>query len=340
MRPEAAELGVLKPWLAKWDTSARARLRRNDAWVTFRRLGHEGWWRALHRWRLWAQILDTPPIITEEAGRQTPVELHLLCCQRDYLTAIWTLKSFYHFSGVRYPLVIHLQGAAPERMQSRLRSHFPAARLVTQPEADAEVEKWLSERGLTRLLAARRQSPFMLKLTDFPILSQAARLLSLDSDVLFFACPVELLQAAPQTLKASRFQRDISDVYNLPVSRARAELGVELAPQVNTGIALFPREYLDLPLCEKYLAHPEVAQPNGWIEQTLHALCASAHNAVTYLPDSYAISLAESADYSPFVARHYAGPSRPLLTREGIPNLLRLGFLDQLRAPASSTPRR
>jgi hypothetical protein len=304
-------------------------LRRSSTWVAFRRLQYDGMWRTNRRWRLWSRILTTPPIITDPVGT-TPVELHVLCYERDYLCALWALKSFYHFAGVTCPLIIHVQGDVSRRVIVRLRRHFPAARVIAQAEADVAVETWLRSRGLVRLLAARQRTPFMLKLTDFPVLSESTHLLTLDSDVLFFRSPAELVTAVRAPSPMSLFQRDPESTYNISEERALSELGIRLAPKVNTGIMVFPRESLDLLSCEEYLGNPDVARPTGWIEQTLHALCASAHGSVTYLPDSYLVSLATNVDLESLVARHYAGPSRPLLTSEGMQELVRAGFLDRL----------
>lgn len=314
-----------------WRDLLRSRLRRNPAWLTLRRLQREGFGRAFNRRRLWLKILNSPPIVTEEVRPQTPVEFHLLCYKSDYLCAIWTLKSFYHFAGVRYPLVIHMQGMPSRKMAARLREHFPAARIISQEEADRRVEDWLVRRGLLRLPAARRASPFMMKLIDFPLLSEAIQLLALDSDILFFRRPSELLAAEEGPLQGWLFQRDPASTYNLSEERALSELGIRLAPLVNTGIMLFARDSLDLARCDEYLAHTDVARPSGWIEQTLYALLASEQGKIDYLPESYLISLETGLDLEPLVARHYAGPSRPLLTREGMPWLVGRGFLDRLR---------
>lgn len=308
----------------------RERLRRSHAWVTLRRAQREGARKAFKRWRLWSSILKTRPVLTDELTEGAPVEVHLLCYRRDYLSAVWALKSFYHFARVRYPLVIHVQGEAPRRVLKRLREHFPAARVVTQEEADALVEARLRGRGLSRLIAARKGNPFMLKLTDFPLLGGAVNLLTLDSDLVFFRRPAELLVAGREPLSSSLFQCDPASAYNIDEARASEELGVRLAPRVNTGVALYARRSLDLARCEEYLAHAEVARSTGFIEQTLHALCASAQNRVTYLPDTYLVSLREDIDLSRLVMRHYAGPSRPLLTEEGMSRLVRAGFLEEL----------
>src|SRR5208337_5259633 len=92
--------------------NVRRSLRKNRQWVNLRRVQHEGVRRAFSRWRLWARILQAEPVVVEPVSEQSPVEIHLLCCERDYLTAMWALKSFYKFSDVRFPLAIHVQGRA------------------------------------------------------------------------------------------------------------------------------------------------------------------------------------------------------------------------------------
>src|SRR5262249_55123886 len=114
------------------------------------------------------------------------------------------------------------------------------------------------------------------------------------------------------------FQQDPESTYNVSIERADAALGVSLRPRINTGIMLFPLACLDLHRCDDYLADPEVARPTGFIEQTLYALHASETRLVTYLPESYLVDLRAGLSYDGIVARHYAGPSRTLLTDEGM----------------------
>jgi hypothetical protein len=305
-------------------STIRGSLRGNRHWVALRRAQREGLGNAWRRTRLWSRILDTPPVVTEPVSPGATVETHLLCSYQDYLTAIWALKSFYHFAGVSYALVIHIQGNVASRVVDRLHHHFPQARLVLRPEADRLVEQHLSAHGFNRVLAARRASPFMLKLTDFPILSDAHRILMLDSDVIFFAEPAELLRHASSAAPVTVFQRDLASTYNIAEAEAYAKFGVRMAAAVNTGIALVPRQNVDFDRCEAFLAHPEVAKCTGWIEQTLYSLCASEKGKVAFLPESYLVSLDPLAILDGIVARHYAGLSRPLLTSEGMPLMLQL----------------
>jgi hypothetical protein len=290
----------------------RAILRRSHAWVAFRRIQREGLLQALRRWRVWTRILRTPPVTTRTAAGREPVEVHLVCYRNDYLCAIWALKSFYLQAAVDYPVTIHLQGKMRARAVRRLRAHFPQARIITQHEADSIVDPWLARHGFHRLLAARAANHYMLKLTDYHILSDAERLITLDSDVLFFQRPSALLAFRG----AHIFQRDPESTYL--VSQIP---GVPIAPRLNVGIMSFVRESISLARCEEYLA--QFPQREGWLEQTLYALHASETGTAECLPENYLISLDPGIDPATLVARHYAGPSRPLLTEEGMPYILR-----------------
>ncbi|HYP12416.1 MAG TPA: hypothetical protein VEQ63_00710, partial [Bryobacteraceae bacterium] len=296
-------------------SAVRTRLRSHPLWVEFRGYQREGFSRAFRRLEMWRRILRTAPVVTQPVTSNAPAEVHILCYRRDYLTAMWALKTFYRYAPIPYPLVIHFQGECPPIAIDRLRKHFPGARVILQPEADRRTEAWLAQNGCTRLLESRRKNPFLLKLTDIPIVSSARRIVVIDSDILFFREPAHLYSVIGSDLSTPLVQRDPESTYNITEKAAHRDLGIELAPCVNSGILVFDRQaHLDLRLCEELLGHPEVGRSTGWIEQTLYALSFSRSGGVQYLPDSYVISLESRAVNKTTVARHYAGPSRPYLT--------------------------
>jgi len=168
----------------------------------------------------------------------------------------------------------------------------------------------------------------MMKLVDSVVFARAAKIVVLDSDVLFFRAPVELrAQAESDTRDGYLFQRDPASTYNITEEEAAAMFGVRMPSCVNTGICVFPRSLVDVELCEAVLEHPQVRRPSGWIEQTLFALCAGTRGGVKYLSSDYLISLERGVDYDALTARHFAGPSRPLLTEEGMPYVIARGVL-------------
>jgi hypothetical protein len=273
---------------------------------------------------MWRRVLGLSPIRTAVASGPIECEVHLLCSERDYLSALWALRSFYSRVGnLPLPLTIHLDNAVPSKAIRRLRRQFPDARIIERAQADAIIMPILKERKLVRLAAARSATAFILKLTDFALLSDARNLISFDSDVLFFSKPEELLQAAGSDFKGALVQVDLQSVYNIDAARAQS-LGWQLPERVNTGIMAFERRGIDLDACEALLADPELARTTGWIEQTLYALLLARGGQLKYLPPSYTIPVpGDRWRASGVVARHYAGLSRPLLTLEGMPSIFK-----------------
>ncbi len=308
------------------DDLARRVLRSLPLYVNFRRWHREGFARAVSRYSLWTQILKTPPVHTARVSEDNRVEVHLLCYERDYLTAMWSLKSFYWQSKANYPLAIHIHGPLPGIAYRRLAKHFPEARILTYRSASATAGKMLDERNLRRLREWRGSSGFMLKLTDFHLLNQGRVLLALDSDLLFFRPPSEILAAAEAASQSDTItiQRDIESTYNIDAAHARERWGIDLPGQVNTGVIICRQDGSLLEQCEQWLGDPAIARPTGWIEQTLYAMLAASR--VCYLPDTYLVSREPSVDLSSVTMRHYAGDTRRLLTEEGMPYMVRLGL--------------
>jgi hypothetical protein len=190
----------------------------------------------------------------------------------------------------------------------------------------------LAAGGFPRLAAARRATPFMLKLTDFDLLAAGAVVLGLDSDLLFFGRPDEVLERCARPGSGYLVQTDPETAYNVTAEVARQAFGVALVPRVNTGFLVFARGLPDWRAFERYLAHPDVARPTGFIEQTLFALHGSEVGGLDLLPEHrYPIDLRAGLPYEGVVARHYAGRSRPLLTSEGMPRVLEAAWFQGAR---------
>jgi hypothetical protein len=306
-------------------------LRSKTWWLDFQHSRRQGWRLTCAQMLRWPLILKTRPLVSDSVREGATVESHIFCGRRDWLGALWTVKSMYFYAQVRYPLVVHLYTALNARSLGKLRHHLPNARIVPMAEADQLAEAYFREHDLLLTLACRRANAFVSKLTDFQLFAGGKNILGLDADVLFFRRPGELVVTGDQPLEKQYFQRDAFDNYNgLTYEQARRELGVELVPLINVGITLRARHHVDLRRVEAFMGHPVAGRPQGsHTEQAVHALCASEQGNVRFLPDAYCIWLGAERDCDQLICRHYCGPSRAWLTYEGMPYLKRRGFLDQ-----------
>lgn len=254
-------------------------------------------------------------------------EIHVLTSSQDWLNLLWTLKTFYHFSGRHYALCIHDDGTLPEMAVAAMRRHFPEARLISRAEADRAVLPALE--GYPKCLAFRKSNTLALKLFDFRHYSRSSRMLLLDSDILFFREPVELLRRIDDpAYQLNSVNADVASAYTVDPVDVRNRFGFELGPCFNSGFGLIHRDSLQLEWIEDFLSLPGVHGHFWRIEQTLFALC-SFRSGAELLPEEYRVRIDASLAVS---CKHYVGAIRHHMYGSGIRHLVRSGFLKSIAA--------
>ena len=281
-------------------------------------------------------IEQTRPIATEPIPENGPVSsaigIHLLANDYSLHQSLWAAKSFYASTSERFPLTVHLQGQQTTALESAFRLHFPAARLITQQAADQFAEPWLYDNGLHRLLQLRKNLFLLMKLVDLRLFARTPLIIYFDTDVLFFRCPAEIVTTPADIARTPHlFMRDDYDSYCITPERARDDLAIDLLPRAHAGLMRLVTDRIDLPSCERMVAHADLCESHWHLEQTLHAMNASDRGPVSLLPSTYAMT--SGLRNSPrLVARHYISPLRRLLASEGIAHLLKSGFCESLAA--------
>ena len=264
-------------------------------------------------------------IVRQRILRTTPVsgldddqcEIHVLTSQNDWVNLIWTLKSFYWASQRKYQLCIHDDGTLDANAKSELCRHFPDMRLISRSNADHEVMPTLCD--FPRCEEFRRTNQLSPKVFDFRYYLKSDRMLLLDSDVLFFEEPKELLRRIEDTsYRLNSVNADLKPACTVTADEVRSQFGFELVERFNSGLGLIHRDSLRLEWIEEFLGTPGILSHFWRIEQTLFALTSSKFG-VELLPSEYRISL--KPGLSGCVAKHYVGAVRHLMYGEGIAQL-------------------
>lgn len=297
-----------------------------DVTPCWRRTRHDIKALVVFGWPYFANRLLRPlprPTRTRSYGDTTAeLELHVLTSEKDHELAVWAITSFFLASGRSIPVVIHEDRPFRERTRRKLQSRFPFCKLVGRDEADQRVESAL--RRFPLLLGLRRRFPHILKLVDFALFCRTPRFLALDSDVLFFSKPVDLLAPCQAGLgkTAHYVARDIASVYEISAAEAKGRLGLELPERINCGLANVLKGALDFAFLEAVLRSGLIQLDNctPWVEQTLWAL-ECGRSGFQHLPDTYVICTGPGLDG--VVAKHYVGNARDYFYTEGIPQVCR-----------------
>ena len=248
-----------------------------------------------------------------------PVPVHVLTGEKDWQLCAWMLASWFTFSEQTWRVVIHDDGTLSPSAKKTLGSIFKTARVIARADADLAMDKIL--RPLPFCHDYRAKHPLAQKIFDIPHFCDSERFIILDSDLLFYRYPSEIMQWVTGTTNDCWFNEDVAESSLITPQAAWEDLGVKLWPRVNSGLCLMQKSAIDLEFCERALGETSIMQGNTWrIEQTLMALCASRQVRGGLLPKTYEVSLSKDAS-SDAIMRHYVGAVRDRFYAEGLARL-------------------
>ncbi|MCK4872329.1 MAG: hypothetical protein KAS72_06360 [Phycisphaerales bacterium] len=284
------------------------------------------------------RLLDTPrialaaPIMTQpaDAPDERSPAVHCMCGRAGVIEAIWSLTSFYRFAEVDWPLVIHGDGSLRPTDVEMIHKHFPRADVITRTQADAAMQPILEDHPHCRLLRSRHV--FGLRLLDSEQLCLKRTRINIDTDVLFFRKPTELLDLAVQHDEPNVFNREVGAAgYAVKGEAIAAVAGRPVPDEINAGLAILRRGTFPLDELEDLLAAGAEHWDTYLQEQTLTAVCSvrrAGDRGVVFLPERY-----QCDDRQPLVfdaaARHYYILARRLYYAQGLRWLVREGHVEQ-----------
>ena len=265
------------------------------------------------------------------SGAEAPISVHMLVSSRTWHAGVLAAVSFEFFTGRRWQFIIHDDGSVDERARGQIERLLPGVRFVARAEAERRAAEFLSAHP--KCLANRSRHNLFLKFFDAVAFAPHERFIVLDSDVLFFDRPQEILDWADSGRGECWFNEDTKETYCISRDQIEAALGIPLWSRVNSGLCLMHKPAVSLDLSERLLASFE---GNAWhpqfFEQTLFALNASAFNQGGMLPRKYDINWGYLRCKGS-VCRHYVGAFKhDLLYIEGAPTLLMKMAWPALRA--------
>ncbi len=292
-------------------------IRPGRLWWQFRRDLRRGWNASRNYYKLLPLIARWHWPFWNERTKDIPI--HVLTGAEDWQLAAWMLASFFVYTGEAWPIVVHEDGTVPEAARQAFAAMFPQVRFIGRPEADTAMAAAL--KPFPHCAEYRASHPLALKIFDVPHFTAGERFIILDSDILFFRRPREILAWAAAGNDECWFNEDVAESALITAKEAFDELHVQLWPRVNSGLCLLHKSALDLAFCDEALARTTILRGKIWrVEQTLFALCASRHGKGGLLPKTYEVSLGKAASPDA-ISRHYVGAVRDHFYGEGLPRV-------------------
>ncbi len=270
------------------------------------------------------RILVTQPV---NASGGEPFDLHILACEKDLEMSLWALKTFYYFSETNPLLVLHDDGSLSSGSKEIYQTHFRGCRILERDEADSRIDKALENYPLSRKMRQDKRFYCSLKLFDSFHFCEADHVLQMDSDILFFQKPEELLKHIAN--RQPCFLSDYQDAYSFDWHILNDVFSTRIEHRGNAGLFFMSRQahFEHLDLIERYFREMErlgFDGPPNRHEQTLNVMILSHLNAAR-LSSTYQIS---SQPVTPnTVMHHYVSDgSRKRMYLEGVRKLGRTHF--------------
>lgn len=290
-----------------------------------------GWRLIWLRYFVRKRILNAPTIRCPENAE---IEVHMQVCSRDWLNALWTIRSFRRAIQQPFQLVILCDRTMTEDMQARLRHRLPGADVIScDPPARTVHERFAGR--FPELYRLRTDGRFFTlpKVTDSFALRRHDVVLTIDPDVLFFDEPKELVADLDPNRREfgvfnlPRRDADPRGAFCLDAAPLHENFGVDLPLRFNCGLGSINYAAANWEWIEHILKNlPPDSQRAFMLDQTIFWLLSERAGWKPLPPERYALEPVESLEG--VVARHYYGKTRDLFYVEGIAELVRRGLLN------------
>ena len=250
-------------------------------------------------------IEETPPYAAEGDG--SDFEVHSLLGSRHVGMCLWSIKSLLHHAQRPFSIVLHDDGSLSLQDIEKLKRHLPGVRVIRKADADTLIRPMLSPWKAVEAYRfgtlgdtdySRSMSIFAIKLLDFNLLTAASRILVLDTDVLFFRRPSELLDWVDNKSEAQCMYcyEDYAPVRNRAGVIAGFERKAAPSCYFNSGLICFDKPVMDLSALDSWL------KEYGHLTNTLYTFEQFAYNVLVH-------RCASHAPLSPDYSFNFNGPN-------------------------------
>jgi hypothetical protein len=273
------------------------------------------------RWRKKIMQTDPAPAVDPSAFSY---RIHMLMCKTDLAMGICACKSLILATTSPQPFIFHDDGSLNEADIRVLVSQLPGTKVISYAQSTQRAEKQFG--ATSRIFSYRQKGVMLLKLLDVKLFAETEKVIIMDSDILFFRNPADLLAKAVDRTAPNAFNKDITSAYMTDLKILERLSGKELLPEINAGLSVVNVNTIDFNKIDTWLEQLQ-DQPIilHRIEQSFMAMLSAVSGYHTeYLSSPYDVSYFKEPDTA--ICKHYVGRIRFGFEIEGIQYLWENGF--------------
>lgn len=294
-----------------------------------REVRYKWWLKRLNRWasNVLDQLASEGVLNPIDTPVESDIEVHMLCGHSHLTMGIWSLWSLLRWADGKMTPVIHSDGSITPEDVLRFRQFFGHVRFIWPEDAQRWVEQRLVGSEFEFLRSFFHTNFFGSRLVASHMSERARVVVALDSDVLFFDRPTEMIEQCfvpHESLALTSFRDEFDWVSVLaPVNEIEARCGSRIECGFNCGMVVIPKFGDEqFRFLERMLrAYTPEWRAHYFAEQSLMALMAGEFGWHP-LPPLY--QMGQPTNSPDAIAIHYVSNQavRPRFFSEGLPRLV------------------
>jgi len=242
------------------------------------------------------------PIVLD--GEKSKLTVAILANKKNFHESLAALYSFCFWEN-RVQVHYHEDGSLNDDDIAIIRKIFKGITVYKRAEQDLKVTNYLSAKGLTNCAELRQHFVFSIRLFDMLIEKQTPYLLQIDSDVLFFTKPLEVLEIIEQGNLNGCYNQDVGNVYSFKPDIIAKYLDVPVLNNVNAGLFMHNFDEELFQFTEHIIKNEPECRSSWHLEQSVFALYASLKGDFLALPKQYDLQRRERKLGNKLISEHY-----------------------------------
>ena len=239
------------------------------------------------------------------------MEVYFLTGKKYWYQTAFCLHSLQKQSGINIHATIVDDGSFDDALESQVNSQFPSSKVIRKEKIDALLSQHFPESRYPYIRKRRIEYPHLRKLTDIHILGGNDWKLVLDSDMLFFQKPSEIINWYKNPEKMV-FMEDVEESYGYPIPYLKQLSGSDTFPEkLNVGITGIPSSKIDWDEIELWIKDSLEKYGKSYLQEQGLTAALAAKLGFDLLPIStYKVMPVVSENYPTEVLHHYVADSK------------------------------
>jgi len=180
-----------------------------------------------------------------KSSKNAVCEVISIVSHKDLIMYLVAISTFMYFVRRSVLITVFDDGSLINEDTLLLKRLIPEIRIVKKSDCDTKIKKIIKDKLIIKY---RDYSPIIRKVIDLHILSVKRKLIYLDSDIIFFRIPTEIIKWIDVGKDDLFFMNDPFDAYSLSNVEIMHITNIKLIPKMNIGLMGFYKDVVDLKL--------------------------------------------------------------------------------------------